>query len=127
MVSSTPRPHFTPGKDAVAILQEAGWVPGPVWTGGKSRPTGIQSRAVQPVVSLYTDWATRPTIIIIIITIIIIVWKDEVKERKGANILGTAHTLRTILMYKYETLSMANNITCATQFVTTEQLQHDIP
>jgi len=38
VVSSTPRPHFTPGKDPVLILQEAGWVPGPVWTGGKSRP-----------------------------------------------------------------------------------------
>ena len=38
MVSSTPRPHFTPGKDPVPILQEAGWAPGLVWTGGKSRP-----------------------------------------------------------------------------------------
>ena len=38
MVSSTPRPHFTPGKDPVLILQEAGWASGPVWTGGKSRP-----------------------------------------------------------------------------------------
>jgi len=38
VVSSTPRPHFNPGKDPVPILQEAGWVPGPVWTGGKSRP-----------------------------------------------------------------------------------------
>ena len=38
MVSSTPRPHFTPGKDPVPILQVAGWAPGPVWTGGKSRP-----------------------------------------------------------------------------------------
>ena len=38
MVSSTPRPHFTPGKDAVPILQEAGWAPGPVWTSGKYRP-----------------------------------------------------------------------------------------
>jgi len=38
VVSSTPRPHFTPGKDTVPFLQEAGWVPGPVWTGGKSRP-----------------------------------------------------------------------------------------
>jgi len=35
--SSTPRPHFTPWKDSVPILQEAGWAPGPVWTGGKSR------------------------------------------------------------------------------------------
>ena len=38
MVSSTPQPHFTPGKDLVSILQEAGRAPGPVWTGGKSRP-----------------------------------------------------------------------------------------
>jgi len=38
VVSSTPRPHFTPGKDSVPILQEAGWARGPVWTGGKSRP-----------------------------------------------------------------------------------------
>jgi hypothetical protein len=38
VVSSTPRPHFTPEKDPVPILQEAGWAPGPVWTGGKSRP-----------------------------------------------------------------------------------------
>jgi len=32
------RPHFTPGKDPVPILQKAGWAPGPFWTGGKSRP-----------------------------------------------------------------------------------------
>ena len=38
VVSSTPRQHFTPRKDPVPILQEAGWAPGPVWTGGKSRP-----------------------------------------------------------------------------------------
>ena len=38
VVSSTPRPHFTPRKDPVPILQEAGWAPGPVWTDGKSRP-----------------------------------------------------------------------------------------
>jgi len=38
VVSSTSRPHFTPGKDPVPILQQAGWAPGPVWTGGKPRP-----------------------------------------------------------------------------------------
>ena len=38
MVSSTLRPHFIPGKEPVPILHEAGWAPGPVWTGGKSRP-----------------------------------------------------------------------------------------
>jgi len=38
VVSSTPRPHFTPGKDPVPIVQEAVWAPGQVWTGGISRP-----------------------------------------------------------------------------------------
>jgi len=38
VVSITPRPQFTPGKYSVPILQEAGWAPGPVWRGGKSRP-----------------------------------------------------------------------------------------
>ena len=57
VVSSTPRPYFTPGKDAVPILQETGWAPGPVWTGEIPR-----SRTVQPVVGRYTDWATGPTI-----------------------------------------------------------------
>ena len=38
VVSSTPRSHFTPGKEPVPILQEAEWTPGPVWTGGRSRP-----------------------------------------------------------------------------------------
>ena len=33
-----PWPDFAPGKDSVPIVQEAGWAPGPVWTGGKSRP-----------------------------------------------------------------------------------------
>ena len=36
---SAARPGRTlpPGKDPLPILQEAGWAPGPVWTGGKSR------------------------------------------------------------------------------------------
>jgi len=37
VVSSTPRLHFTPGNDPVPILQEAGWAPGSVGKGGKSR------------------------------------------------------------------------------------------
>jgi len=62
VVNSMPRPPFTPGKDPVPIVQEAGWAPGSVWTGGKScPPPGFDPRTVQPVVSRYTDWATRPT------------------------------------------------------------------
>ena len=35
---------FTPGKDPVPIVQEAGWAPGPVWTGAENLfPTGIRS------------------------------------------------------------------------------------
>jgi len=37
VVSSSTRPHFTPGKDPVPILQ-ASWTPEAAWTGGKSRP-----------------------------------------------------------------------------------------
>jgi len=38
VVSSTHRPHFSPGKDPVPLLQEAGWAPGPFWTGGRFHP-----------------------------------------------------------------------------------------
>ena len=29
---------FTPGKDPVPIVQEAGWAPGPVWIGAENLP-----------------------------------------------------------------------------------------
>jgi len=61
VVSSTPRPHFTPGKEAVPILQEAGWAQGRSGRAENLVPTGIRSRIVQPVISRYTDWATRLT------------------------------------------------------------------
>jgi hypothetical protein len=36
--------RFTPGKNPVPIVQEAGWAPGPVWTCAKNlAPTGIRS------------------------------------------------------------------------------------
>jgi len=48
----------TPGKESVPIVQEAGWAPGPVWTGSENFvPTGIRSRTVQPMASRCTDWA----------------------------------------------------------------------
>jgi hypothetical protein len=43
-VSVTPWPLFTPGKNAVPIVQEAGWATRPVWTGAENlAPTGIRS------------------------------------------------------------------------------------
>ena len=59
-VGVAPRPgRFTPWKDQVFIVQEAGWVPGPVWTGAENlSPTqGFDPRTVKPVASRYTDWA----------------------------------------------------------------------
>ena len=39
-----PWPFFTPGKDPVPIVQEAGWAPQPVCTGAENlTPTGIRS------------------------------------------------------------------------------------
>ena len=57
VVSSTPRPHLTPGKDSVPILQEAGWTPGPVWTGEKSRLhlDSISDRPVRNSVATPTE------------------------------------------------------------------------
>ena len=42
--ASRPGRSLPPGKDAVTIVQEAGWAPGPVWTGAENlAPTGIRS------------------------------------------------------------------------------------
>ena len=57
MVRGTFWPHFTPGKDPVPILQEAGWAPGSVWPGGKSRPhrVSIPDRPARSSVAIPTD------------------------------------------------------------------------
>ena len=56
---SAARPGRTlpPGKDPVPILQEAGWAPGPVWTGGKSRPhrDSIPDRLARSSVAIATE------------------------------------------------------------------------
>jgi len=62
VVSSTLRPHFTPGRDTVPALQEAVWPQGRSGRVENLIPTGIRSRTLQPVVIRYTDWATRPII-----------------------------------------------------------------
>ena len=57
-----PQPLFTPRKDLVPIVQEAGWDPGPVWTSAEYlAPPGFDPQTVQPVASRYTDYATWPT------------------------------------------------------------------
>ena len=66
VVSSTPRPHFSPGKDLVPILQEAGWAPRPVWMGGKSRPhrDSIPGRPARSSVAILTEQPGPPIIYI---------------------------------------------------------------
>jgi len=62
VVSSTPRPHFTSGKDPVPILQVAGWAPVPVWTGGKPRPhrDSIPDRPGRSSVAIPTELPGPP-------------------------------------------------------------------
>ena len=57
VVNATPRPLYPRERDPVAVVQEAGWVPGAGLNGrGKSRPPlGLDPRTVQPVASRYTD------------------------------------------------------------------------
>jgi hypothetical protein len=44
LVSITPGPLSTPGKNLLPIVQEAGWAPGPVWTGAMNLASiGIRS------------------------------------------------------------------------------------
>ena len=50
MISVTPRPQFAPRKGPAPIVQEAGWAPGPVWTGAEkiSPPTGFDPGPSSP-------------------------------------------------------------------------------
>ena len=51
---------FSSGKDPVPIVQEAGWAPGPVWTGAANlAPSEFDPRTVQTVASRYTDYAIQ--------------------------------------------------------------------
>ena len=60
-VSVTPWPLFTPGKDPVPIVQEAGRTQGRSGQVRKiSPPPGSDPRTVQLVASRYTYWATGP-------------------------------------------------------------------
>ena len=55
-VNSTPRPLYPRQRAPEPIIQEAGWNPGPVYTGAENiAPAGIRERTIQPVAIRYTD------------------------------------------------------------------------
>ena len=60
VVSSTPWPHFIPGKSRYPFYRRLGGPQGRSERAENIVTTGIRSRTVQPVVSRYTDWATGP-------------------------------------------------------------------
>jgi len=61
VVSSTPRRILPPGKIRYPFYRRLGELQGRSGRAENLVPIGIRSRTVQPVVSRYTDWATRPT------------------------------------------------------------------
>ena len=64
--AARPGRSLPPGKTRYPFYRRLG---GPQGQSGQAEnliPTGIRSRTVHPVVSGYTDWATRPTYIIYI-------------------------------------------------------------
>jgi hypothetical protein len=80
-----------PVKDPVPILQETGWAPRPVWTGGKSRPhwDSIPDRSARSQL-LYRLSYPAHLIIIIIIIIIIITTTFMNKKTKNIFLIDTA-------------------------------------
>jgi len=91
VVSSTPRPHFTPGKDPVPILQETGWAQGPVWMGGKSHPhrDSIPDRPALSQSLYRLNYPVRH----------IYVHKWPQNRRRKAKLIG--HILRSNLLLKH--------------------------
>jgi len=96
VVSSTPRPHFFPGKDPVPILQEAGWAPGPVWTGGKSRPhrDSITDRPAHSQ-SLYRLSYSAHIYIYICVCVCVCV------EGEGEGVVQSEHNYLSVYSYCY--------------------------
>ena len=118
MVSSTLRPHFTPGKDAVPIVQEAGWAPGPAWTGGKSRPhrDSIPDRPARSSVAIPTE-LPGPQIHVFTHIFLFCIMKDtEIRDADTSLLLvqngskaGTRNT--NVLYYVYKMCDCYINLT----------------
>jgi hypothetical protein len=54
--------YFTPGKDLVPTIQEAGWALGSVWMGMENlAPLGFKAQTAELTVSHYANYATINT------------------------------------------------------------------
>jgi len=86
VVSSTPRPHFTPGKDPVPILQEAGWAAGPVWTGGKSHPhrDSIPDRPARSQPLYRQSYPVHPKVKKLDLNLVTNTWEQQDMQQRGA-------------------------------------------
>jgi hypothetical protein len=101
VVSSTPRPHFTPAKDPVPIFRR---LDGPqVRSGGAENlvPTGIRSRTVQPVITRYTDWATRPVIFIYIKTQFFWLPSRSYKKYRTCNVVLNVYVCLSVIYIQW--------------------------
>jgi hypothetical protein len=57
MVNGMPQLLYPQGQDPVAIVQEAGWTTGTVWTQVQNlTPTGFDFWTSRPITSRYTDY-----------------------------------------------------------------------
>ena len=78
MFNALPGPLYPGGKEAVIIIQEAGWAPGPVWTGVENLvPTGFRSSDLPARIQslCYTDY-----VILLLVTICIYGYLTALKK-----------------------------------------------
>jgi hypothetical protein len=85
---------FTPGKDPVPIVQEAGWAAEPVWIGEENlAPPGFDPRTFQPEASRYTDCAIPAPKLVEVTTkivsiLVLVMYGDSGKYCYTKSVLG---------------------------------------
>ena len=113
VVSSTPRPHFTPGKTRYPFHRR---LVGPQGRSGRAEklvPTGIRSQTVQPIISRYTNRATLPTIVFSYSS------KLERRNWRDISLAARRHTypLTITLFVAYDYLQLSDKIMLSPYFV----------